>query len=85
MLELREELKHMVPANSAFEPPWTTLNVGALNGGSVPNVIAPQAHIEWEMRPVQPSDATFLKQSIKDYCDEMLVACHARGSSRCQN
>ena len=45
LLDLREELKTMHPSNSRFEPPWTTLNVGALNGGSVHNVIAPKTQI----------------------------------------
>ena len=78
LMTLREKLKTMTPKDSAFEPPWTTLNVGALNGGSVPNVIAPLAQVDWEMRPVQLSDAAFVKNSINDYCaNELLPAMHA--------
>lgn len=73
MLELKNELRGKAPLSSRFEPPWTTINVGALNGGQVHNVIAPKAHIEWEMRPVQVSDADFVKQSLQRYCDDVLL------------
>ncbi|MFO8126360.1 acetylornithine deacetylase [Yoonia sp.] len=73
MLELKNELRGKAPLSSRFEPPWTTINVGALNGGQVHNVIAPKAHIEWEMRPVQTSDADFVKQSLQRYCDNVLL------------
>lgn len=73
LLDLRDELKLMAPNDSRFEPPWTTLNVGALNGGQVHNVIAPKATVDWEMRPVQRSDADFVKGVLKTYCDEVIL------------
>lgn len=73
LLDLREELKTMAPDNNRFEPPWTTLNIGALNGGHVHNVIAPRAKVDWEMRPVQAGDADFVKGALKTYCDEVLL------------
>ncbi|CAN0587455.1 unnamed protein product, partial [Ectocarpus sp. 12 AP-2014] len=73
LLDLREQLKPLAPQDSRFEPPWTTLNIGALNGGHVPNVIASKATIDWEMRPVQTSDADFVKGALKTYCDDVLL------------
>ncbi|MQQ07543.1 acetylornithine deacetylase [Epibacterium sp. SM1979] len=73
LLELREELKTRAPKDSRFDPPWTTLNIGALHGGSVHNVIAPKAQVDWEMRPVQPSDAQFVKAALSDYCGDVLL------------
>lgn len=73
LLELREELKNCGPSNSPFEPPWTTVNIGALNGGNVHNVIAPKASVNWEMRPVQTSDADFIKSALGTYCDDVLL------------
>ena len=73
LLDLREQLKGRAPEGSRFDPPWTTLNIGALHGGSVHNVIAPKAQVDWEMRPVQAADATFVKQAIRTYCDEVLL------------
>lgn len=73
LLELREQLKAMAPPDSRFDPPWTTINVGAVHGGSVHNVIAPKAQVEWEMRPVQSSDAQFVKHAIGKYCSNTLL------------
>lgn len=73
LLELKGELQQMAPKDSRFVPPWTSLNIGAFHGGSVPNVIAPRAEVEWEMRPVRTSDADFVKAAIQTYCDEVLV------------
>lgn len=73
LMELREDLKSMTPAGSQFEPPWTTMNIGALQGGSVHNVIAPKAEVKWEMRPVQTSDADYVKSEIGYYCENVLL------------
>ncbi len=73
LLDLKPELQAKAPPNSRFEPPWTTINVGALNGGQVHNVIAPKAQIDWEMRPVQTSDADFVKERLRAYCDDVLL------------
>jgi len=73
LLELRDELKTMAPDSSRFDPPWTTVNIGALNGGTVHNVIAPRAKVDWEMRPVHASDADFVKGALKAFCDDVLL------------
>lgn len=73
LLDLKEQLRDMSPPESAFEPPWTTVNVGAFQGGSVHNVIAPKAQVDWEMRPVQHSDADFVKSRLHAYCHEVLL------------
>ena len=73
LLDLKDRLRGMAPGASPFDPPWTTVNVGAFHGGTVPNVIAPRAHVHWEMRPVQPSDAHFVKDHLRRFCDEELL------------
>ncbi len=73
LLELRDELQTMVPKTSRFNPPWSTLNVGAIHGGDVHNVIAPKAHVNWEMRPVQDSDMSFVKKAMETYCSKTLL------------
>jgi acetylornithine deacetylase len=44
--------------NRAFDPPFTTLNVGLINGGTAKNIIAGECRITVEWRPVpgQPTD-----------------------------
>ena len=73
LLELRERLKARAPADSPFDPPWTTINTGALVGGVAHNVIPGKARIDWEMRPVQPGDAEFVKDDLGRFCAEDLL------------
>lgn len=73
LLRLREELKTRAPATSPFEPPETTINVGAIHGGIAHNVIPTKAQVDWEMRPVQNSDANFVKNDLERYCAEELL------------
>ncbi|MEF3049122.1 acetylornithine deacetylase [Pseudotabrizicola sp. L79] len=73
LLELREVLRARAPADSRFEPPWTTINTGALVGGVAHNVIAGKARIDWEMRPVQPSDADLVRAELHDFCNHHLL------------
>ncbi|WP_412174955.1 acetylornithine deacetylase [Albidovulum sediminicola] len=73
LLELREKLKGRAPADSRFDPPWTTINTGALTGGVAHNVIPGKARVDWEMRPVQTSDADFVKDDLRRYCEHELL------------
>ncbi|AXT36543.1 acetylornithine deacetylase [Phaeobacter sp. LSS9] len=73
LLDLRGDLQQRTPPDSRFDPPWTTLNIGALNGGNAHNVIASKAQVDWEMRPVQPSDADHVKDTMARYCRDTLL------------
>lgn len=72
LMALAEELKVRAPADSRFRPPWTTLQVGRVDGGVAHNVIAGHCAVDWEMRPVQPGDADYVKADIGAYVDEVL-------------
>lgn len=73
LLELKEQLKTRAPKESRFDPPWTTINTGALIGGVAHNVIPGKARIDWEMRPVQNGDADFVKSDLHDFCVHTLL------------
>jgi len=73
LLELKDALRVRAPADSRFDPPWTTINTGSLTGGVAHNVIASHAEVEWEMRPVQVSDADFVKADLKKLCENSLL------------
>ncbi len=44
--------------HAAFDPPYTTLNIGLIHGGSAKNVLAGECHftLEWRPIPTQSSD-----------------------------
>lgn len=73
LLELRDQLKARAPKGSRFDPPWTTINTGRLTGGVAHNVIADRATVAWEMRPVQQTDATFVRDQMRAYVEHQLL------------
>ena len=73
LMELREELKKRKPKNSIFSPPYSTLQIGKINGGIGTNVIADQCIVDWEVRPVNREDGKFVTQNIESYVKETLL------------
>jgi acetylornithine deacetylase len=52
LLDIKDALRARAPVDGPFDPPWTTLNVGKIEGGVAHNVIAGRAAVEWEFRPI---------------------------------
>ena len=65
---LAEQLKH--DRHAAFDPPFTTLNVGLIHGGTAKNVLAGECRftLEWRPIPTQPSEhlLNLFKQAIDE-------------------
>ncbi|MEM9843712.1 MAG: peptidase dimerization domain-containing protein, partial [Pseudomonadota bacterium] len=71
--EIQEQLKDRAPPDRRFDPPWSTINVGALHGGIAHNVIPDTARIDWDFRPVQPGDETFVHDAVQRFCETELL------------
>lgn len=67
LLELRSDVKDNAPVGSRFDPPYTTMQVGRIEGGTARNVIASHCHVDWEIRPVQRRDADHVKQAMDHF------------------
>ena len=67
-----------------FDPPYATLNVGTIAGGTALNVVARRCTIVWEMRPVadgQPAEVRArLDRFVADQVLPRLRADHPAGS-----
>ncbi|WP_422074984.1 acetylornithine deacetylase [Tranquillimonas rosea] len=77
LIGCRAELDARAPEGSPFAPPGTTINVGSISAGFAHNVIAAEAVIEWEMRPVQPGDAALVHERLATFVDETLPGMQA--------
>ncbi|WP_298677535.1 acetylornithine deacetylase [uncultured Lentibacter sp.] len=73
LMELRSDLMARAPEGSRFEPPYTTVNIGRIAGGVAPNVIVGKAEVDWEFRPVQDSDYTFVHKALDAYTQKTLL------------
>ncbi len=73
LMALREDLRARVPVGSRFEPPYTTINIGRVQGGHAHNVIVGKAEVDWEFRPVQTSDLRFVKDTMEAFIEQDLL------------
>ena len=78
LMELRGDLRARTPIGSRFDPPYTTINIGRVQGGHAHNVIVGKAEVDWEFRPVQDSDMRFVKSAMEAFVtDELLPQMRA--------
>lgn len=54
--DLAAEIAHSGKRDSAFDPPYTTIHVGSLHGGSALNLVPDRAVLEYEIRNIPDSD-----------------------------
>jgi len=73
LLELRHELTARAPADSPFDPPHSTVQVGRMTGGVARNVIAGLASVDWELRPINAADKDHAIRAMRDFCNETLL------------
>jgi len=74
LLDVGNEMKtRQHPSANRFDPPWTTVQVGRIEGGLARNVLARNCAVEWEMRPVEPKDGEDVKSVLSHYCDHTLL------------
>lgn len=67
--------------HAAFEPPYTTINVGLINGGTAKNIIAGRCRFTLEWRPVPGQAAAHAVDLIQVEVDKLRAAeadfdCH---------
>jgi acetylornithine deacetylase len=63
--ELAQECAAKASASSSFDPPYTTLHVGSLHGGSALNLVPDRAVIEFEIRSLPDTDVAALLKRIE--------------------
>lgn len=55
--ELRAEGDRNAIPGLDFDPAWTTVNLGAIHGGTAMNIIARECRLAWEFRPLPGVDS----------------------------
>jgi acetylornithine deacetylase len=68
-----EELAESGHKEADFDPPYTTLNVGRIDGGTARNIIARQCRFAWEIRPVPGDDAEQIRARVQSFIDGTVV------------
>ena len=73
-LENRARILAATPdPTSGFEPPFTTISVGTVHGGTARNVIPGYCALDWELRFIPGTDAEAVMADIHDYVSSTLL------------
>lgn len=77
MIRLRAELTAAGDPTARFDPPYTTLHVGTIQGGTARNIIPRRCQFNWETRVVPGTDPRAILARITDFSETLLPAMHA--------
>jgi acetylornithine deacetylase len=69
------EFRQAKPDASAleFEPPYSTINVGQINGGTAVNIVANECRFRWEVRPVPGDDPQHVRERLDAFAVSELL------------
>jgi acetylornithine deacetylase len=70
--QLAAEIAAKGPFDDGFDPPYTTINVGAVRGGTAINIIARQCSFDWEFRPIPGFDPEPLRRRFDAFIAESI-------------
>ena len=70
LLLLGEEWERKPDHSCGLTPPWTTVNVGLLQGGSARNVVPPSASLTLEIRPLPGLDVNGLLAQAREVAEQ---------------
>jgi acetylornithine deacetylase len=62
--KLREELIEIGDPTGRFDPPYSTIHIGTINGGTAQNIVPKQCSFGWETRLLPGADPEFVPQRI---------------------
>ena len=72
-----EEIAARVAANldpaSAYIPPYTTFNIGTIEGGAASNATAGWCNFTWEFRPLPGDDGAAIIAEVEAYARDVLL------------
>lgn len=75
---LAEKMKAKGDASSRFEPPYTSVHVGTVNGGTALNIIPRECGFHWEFRALPDQDPSELIDAVTEFAtNELLPKMHA--------
>ena len=67
---LQEELIKNADENSLFDPPYTTFDLGVIEGGTANNIIPEYTHFNWGYRGLPDENPLELENKIKSFIDQ---------------
>lgn len=71
--QMAEEKRANADSDSGYEPPYTTFNVGVIEGGTAQNIIAQNCNFQWEHRTLPGDDPAAILARYESYVTETVL------------
>jgi acetylornithine deacetylase len=75
---LGEEMPSLPYKMDGATPPYSTINIGTINGGQQVNIVPAQCRFEWEIRAVPGHDVDEILARFNAYADSLCAQSHDR-------
>lgn len=60
-------------ADTGFEPPWTTVQVGTIRGGTAVNILPAHCEFQWEYRALPDEDPNLIVDAMQAFIDDEVL------------
>jgi acetylornithine deacetylase len=73
LADLAEEKRRQAPADSRFEPPFTSFNVGTIAGGTAQNIVPRHCSFTWEFRELPGDDGAAILERFTRFAEDQVL------------
>ena len=73
LVDLGEEMEARAAPESGFDPPYTTIHVGTIQGGTAQNIVPLDCAFTWEYRLMPGADPEEIQQRFERFTNETVV------------
>ena len=73
LVELGEEMEARQAPETGFDPPYTTIHVGTVHGGTAQNIVPLDGAFTWEYRLMPGADPDEIHQRFERFANEQVV------------
>ena len=74
---MAEEMKSRAEPDSGFDPPFTSVHVGTVEGGTALNIIPRRCRFQWEYRLMPEADSEEIIERFEAYATSLVPAMQA--------
>jgi len=73
LMELGRQMEDLGDASGQFDPAFTTLSIGVIEGGTATNIIPRECQFDWEYRPLPHVDQDCIISEFQSHVDNIVL------------
>lgn len=73
LVEIQDRLKANADPDNGFSPPYTSLDLGLIKGGTASNIIPARCELSWGFRGLPDENMDVLEQEVREFIDTQVL------------